>query len=299
MTGSIFHLQRFSLFDGPGVRTVIFLKGCPLRCIWCHNPEGIASGPQIMYHAARCIGCGECSTVCKNGAHIFDRGMHGYDRSLCTGCGACAAVCCTQALSLAGRQMSVEEVMAEIMKDEPFYRESGGGVTLSGGEPLQQADFAIALLRECKKQGLNTCVETCGMVDADKLEEAARFTDLFYFDYKATGEEMHRKLCGATQVPILENLARLETLQTKVALRCPMVPGANICEEHICGIAGTARQYTCIYEVQLEPFHRLGIGKAEKLGMDGMYDTAPPDRGELERYCEEISHICGKRCIIS
>lgn len=299
MTGSIFHLQRFSLFDGPGVRTVVFLKGCPLRCVWCHNPEGFAPEPQILYHAARCIGCGDCGTVCRNGAHVFVQGVHGYDRSLCNGCGACAAVCCTQALSLVGKEMSVDEVMAQVRKDEPFYRESGGGVTLSGGEPLLQADFAIALLRACKERGLSTCVETCGMADAGKLVQAARFTDLFYYDYKATGEEMHRKLCGAPQAPILENLARLEALGPRVALRCPMVPGANLCREHILGIAGTARQYSCIYEVQLEPFHRLGLGKAEKLGICGMYDTAPPAREELEACCEEITRICGKRCVIS
>lgn len=299
MTGSIFHLQRFSLFDGPGVRTVVFLKGCPLQCVWCHNPEGFSAAPQIMYDAARCIGCGDCAGVCKNGAHAFTQGVHVYDRSLCTGCGTCAAVCCTQALSLVGRQLSVEEVMAEVMKDAPLYRESGGGVTLSGGEPLLQADFAIALLKECKKQGLTSCVETCGMVDTDKLMQAARFTDLFYFDYKATGEGMHRKLCGRPQTPVLENLARLETIQARVVLRCPMVPGANLCREHILGIAETARKYTCIHEVQLEPFHRLGLGKAEKLGIDGMYDTEPPARAEIEHYCEKITGICGKRCIIS
>ena len=299
MTGNIFHLQRFSLFDGPGIRTVVFLKGCPLRCVWCHNPEGIAAGPQIMYHAGRCIGCGDCGMVCKKGAHVFEQGAHRYDRSLCTGCGDCAAICCTQALSLAGRQVSVEEIMAEIMKDQPYYRESGGGVTLSGGEPLLQADFAIALLKEIKEQGLTGCVETCGMADADKLMMAARFTDLFYFDYKATGEEMHIKLCGAPQAPILDNLARLEDVHARVVLRCPMVPGANICKKHILGIAGTARQYACIYEVQLEPFHRLGIGKAEKLGIGGMYDTEPPARAELERYCCEIAHISGKSCVIS
>ncbi|MCI9141368.1 MAG: glycyl-radical enzyme activating protein [Lachnospiraceae bacterium] len=299
MTGSIFHMQRFSLFDGPGVRTVVFFKGCPLRCVWCHNPEGFSAAPQVMYHAARCIGCGDCAAVCKSGAHAFTQGAHMYDRRLCTGCGACASVCCTQALSFVGIQLSVEEVMAEIMKDEPFYRESGGGVTLSGGEPLLQADFAIALLKEIRRQNLTSCVETCGMVDPDKLLQAAQFTDLFYYDYKATGEEMHRRLCGGPQAPVLENLARLEAVRARVVLRCPMVPGANICEEHIRGIAGTAGKYTCICQVQLEPFHRLGLGKAEKLGIDGMYDTEPPERADMEHYCEEITRLCGKKCVIS
>lgn len=299
MLGNVFNIQRFSLFDGPGVRTVVFLKGCPLRCVWCHNPEGMNTVSQIMYNPKKCIGCGECVNVCRNGSQLIRDGLHVYDRRYCTGCGACAEVCCAQALSVAGRQMQIDEVMFEIMKDEPFYHESGGGVTVSGGEPLLQADFTISLLKEIKKKGISTCVETCGMVDSSKLTEAAEYTDIFYFDYKATGEEAHKRLCGSSQYPILKNLEKLDNIHAKVTLRCPIIPGANECKEHILGIGRTAFEYSCIGEIQLEPFHRLGIGKAEKLGISEAYDVMPPTRENMEAYCRLIEDFCGKRCIIS
>lgn len=254
---------------------------------------------QIMYDAKKCISCGACMEVCQSNAHTFLEGEHGYNRQFCTECGKCSAVCCTQALSVAGKQMCVDEVIAEILKDELFYHESGGGVTLSGGEPLFQADFSIELLRRVKKMGISSCVETCGLAEASKLLEAAEFTDLFYFDYKATGDELHKRLCGAAQSPILHNLARLDEIHAKVVLRCPIVPGANACEEHILGIARTALQYECICEVQLEPFHRLGLSKAEKLGLHKMYDAEPPARSIMELYCKRIEELSGKRCFIS
>lgn len=299
MFGNVFFIQRFSLFDGPGVRTVVFLKGCPLRCIWCHNPEGVEAASQIMYNASKCIGCGECVSTCIRGAHRLSDGLHIFDRSFCTGCGECAKVCCTQALSTAGNIMSTDEVMLEIMKDKQFYLESGGGVTLSGGEPLMQADFAISILKMSKENEISTCVETCGMVDSSKLLEAARYTDVFYFDYKATGEKMHRELCSCAQYPILGNLERLDKIHANVTLRCPIIPGANECGEHILGIAHTAKRFSCVREIQLEPYHRLGIGKARNLGIEDYFDAVPPDREKMEEYCRQISRLCKKKCIVS
>ncbi len=299
MSGMVFHIQRFSLFDGPGVRTVVFLKGCPLRCAWCHNPEGLSSHPQILYDSARCIGCGECRAACSRGQHVFRERLHGFDQEGCIGCGKCAEVCCSGALSLAGQSMSASEVIEAVMRDWPVYRESGGGMTLSGGEPLFQADFAIELLARAKGRGISTCVETSGMADSRKLLEAAAYTDLFYYDYKATGDEMHRKLCGAPQTLILENLKKLDSAGAEVALRCPIVPGANETPEHIWGIAGTARKHKCIGQVQLEPYHRLGISKAEKLGKGGAYDARPPSRQALEAYCRIVEENSGKQCFIA
>lgn len=299
MLGTVFNIQRFSLFDGSGIRTVVFLKGCPLRCIWCHNPEGISPRPQIMYDPKRCIACGECTGVCPKHQHFIRDGLHGFIREGCIGCGKCAKVCPTGAVSIAGQLMDTEAVMAEVMRDLSLYKESGGGLTLSGGEPLYQGEFAISLLKAAKEQGLYTCVETCGQAKSEIVEEAAKYTDDFYFDYKATGEAMHKKLCGVTQTVILSNLAKLDSLGGKVTLRCPIVPGKNELREHIIGIAETAGKYSCIKEVHLEPYHRLGVSKSEKLGQDAEYDGKAPARERLEAYCEEISRISGKKCRIS
>ena len=299
MKGIVFNIQRFSLFDGPGVRTVVFLKGCPLRCIWCHNPEGLERSAQILYDPIKCIACGECSAVCERHLHVFKGGLHGYMRDGCAGCGKCSEVCCTGALSTAGKQMSSDEVMGEVLRDLALYRESGGGITLSGGEPLMQPDFAIELLSAAKDAGISACVETSGFADPKKIEKAAKYTDLFLYDYKATGDEMHKKLCGVEQKRIIENLALLDRLGASVILRCPIVPGANDLPEHIAGIADTAKKYGCIKEVQLEPYHRLGVSKAEKLHKTEIYDTTPPARDYMEECCEEISRVSGKKCSVS
>jgi len=299
MLGTVFNIQRFSLFDGPGVRTVVFLKGCPLRCIWCHNPEGIERTPQIMYNPSRCIACGECVDACAKSLHYIRDGLHGYVREGCVGCGKCTKACPTESVLLAGKLMDVEAVMAEVMRDASLYKESGGGLTLSGGEPLYQGEFSIELLKTAKEQGISTCVETCGQAKKEVVEEAAKYTDDFYFDYKATGDAMHKKLCGTPQTLILENLALLDSLGARVTLRCPIVEGENEFPEHIVGIAKTAGKYSCIIEVQLEPYHRLGVSKSEKLGQTAAYDGKAPDRTRLESYCEEITNISGKKCSIS
>ena len=162
MQGIVFQIQRFSLYDGPGIRTVVFLKGCPLRCIWCHNPEGICTEPQIMYNPAQCIGCGTCAGVCPQGCHLMRSGGHLFARDQCISCGKCAEACFSRALSVVGKRMSADEVMEEVLRDLPFYRESGGGLTLSGGEPFMQPGFALALLKSAKEHGIFTCVETSG-----------------------------------------------------------------------------------------------------------------------------------------
>lgn len=299
MFGIVFNIQRFSLFDGPGVRTVVFLKGCPLRCIWCHNPEGLEAWPQILYNPERCIGCGECSKACQRELHFMQQGAHGYMRMGCGGCGNCADVCCTGALALAGKEMSTDEVMETVLRDLNVYRESGGGLTLSGGEPMAQADFSISLLRAAKDAGISTCIETSGYADPAKLAEAAKYVDLFLYDYKATGDEMHLRLCGVNQRKILDNLALLDSLNARVILRCPIIPGANDIPEHIGGIADTAAAYACITEVQLEPYHRLGVSKAEKLWQTEIFDTETPDKSYMEACCEEITRRSGKNCSVS
>ncbi len=299
MHGTIFNIQRFSTFDGPGIRTVVFLKGCPLRCLWCHNPEGLSQRPQIMYDGARCIACGGCIAVCEKNLHIIENGIHTFLREGCTACGKCAEVCCSQALSLAGKSMSVEEVLYEVKKDLPFYKESGGGLTISGGEPLFQPDFTLALLKKAKEDGIHTCIETSGFGDSEKLTEIAKYTDRFLFDYKATGDDRHRELCRVSQEIILKNLALINSLGIDTVLSCPIVPSQNGTNEHIEAIARVAKEHDCVLEVQLEPYHSLGTSKADRLGLDGYYNGCEPSKSELDDYCEKISALSGKKARVS
>jgi len=280
----VFNIQRFSLFDGPGVRTVVFLKGCPLCCRWCHNPEGLRAGVQIMYNADRCMGCGACAEACPNGCHRVENGVHVYDRCHCTQCGACVKECTSLALTMAGKNMTVGDVMEVVLRDKKTYLASGGGLTLSGGEPLAHGEFSLALLKEAKEQRLHTCVETSGFGDPDLLRQIAAHTDLFLFDYKITGDAEHKALCGVPQTPILNNLALLDSLGARVILRCPIIPEYNGTEAHLRGIADTAGRFSCVEEIQLEPYHRLGISKSLQLGENPGYDGSVPERELVEAF---------------
>ena len=299
MNGTVFNIQRFSLYDGFGVRTVVFLKGCPLRCLWCHNPEGLKREPQIMFNASRCIGCGDCAEVCKSSCHTLRDGVHFFDPSACGACGACAESCYADALTLTGKEMSAEEVMEEVMRDVKIYRETGGGLTLSGGEPLLQADFALELLRMAKEAGISTSLETSGFASSEVIGKVAEYTDLFLYDYKATGEDEHKRLCGVSNKRILENLSLLDDLGATVILRCPIIPGINDNSTHFDGIAATATAHACIKEVHLEPYHRLGIDKAAQLGAAVTFDAEPPRKTDMADYCRMIEALCGKKVSVS
>ena len=298
MTATIFNIQRFSLFDGPGVRTVVFFKGCPLQCPWCHNPEGRSPQMQILYNADRCIGCGACRENCPEGCHSLEQGIHVYDRTRCTACGRCATACYSRALTVAGRTVTVDEVLETVLLDTAVYEESGGGLTLSGGEPLMKADFSIALLKAAKSHGLHTCVEPSGFGSSDDLTEMAKYTDLFLFDYKITGDEEHLHWCGVPQSPILQTLARLGEIGAKVTLRCPLLP-MNRNSRHAEAIAQIVRSHPSITEVHLLPYHRLGISKAEQLGMRPDYDADIEDRAQIMAFLEMLLEKCNnKRPII-
>lgn len=298
MDGTVFHIQRFSLFDGPGVRTVVFLKGCPLRCIWCHNPEGQLPQPQLMVQPEKCIACENCVCACPNGCHRFENGVHHFDRSRCTGCGRCAERCFTGALSLVGKRMRAQDVMREVLRDRKMYEESGGGLTLSGGEPLAQPDFAIELLRLAKQENLSTCIETSGQAEPSVLQKAAAYTDLFLYDYK-TEKDDHKRLCGMEQDLILSNLSLLDRLRSRVVLRCPIIPYCNNDDAHIDGIGQLAKAHVCIEAVQLEPYHDLGVPKSEQLGISEPFLSHPPKKDALERACKRIYSICQKETSIS
>lgn len=299
MEGTIFNIQRFSLYDGPGVRTVVFLKGCPLRCIWCHNPESYLARPQVMYNQDRCIGCGECVAACPQNCHSLTEGLHGLDRTNCIDCCACAENCCTLALTRVGQRETSDQVLETVLQDKKNYDATGGGLTLSGGEPLAQAAFSAELLKKAKENGIHTCLETSGFGSWENLQKLAEYTDLVLFDYKATGDETHKKLCGVPQTPILKNLARLNEMGKQVILRCPLIPELNGDETHLRGIAETANRHACILEVQLEPYHRLGIGKSQQLGQKPSFEAQPPEKEWTEDFANRLRAICNKEVVIN
>lgn len=266
MDGIVFDIQRFALHDGPGIRTTVFLKGCPLRCVWCHNPESQAFEPQISFNAERCTDSFRCMAACASPAHKIRDGHHVYDHRFATDCGPCIDACPTGALSWIGRSMSVDEIMAEVVRDRAYYDRTGGGMTLSGGEPLAQPIFAIALLQAAKAAGIHTCVDTSGQAASRHFRRAAEVTDVFLFDFKVADPSLHLELTGATNELILENLALLDELDARVILRCPLIPGLNDSADHLRAITSLSRRYRCIHQVEILPFHAYGREKAERIG---------------------------------
>lgn len=267
MQGLIFDIQKFSIHDGPGIRTTVFLKGCPLSCFWCHNPESRSPSPQISFIADQCIGCGQCFDVCPVGAHVMTDGRHQLRRDTCQVCGRCVDKCYTRAVELVGRQMSVDQVLDEVVKDIPFYKTSGGGMTLSGGEPTLQIDFIEALLHQAKAAGLHCCIETSGHCDYTRLERILPDVDLWLFDWKESDPVRHREYCGVDNTRILANLRRLHADGAMIRLRCPIIPTFNDRADHFQTIARITRELPHLEGVELMPYHRLGQGKSARLGL--------------------------------
>ena len=289
-SGVSFNIQKFSVNDGPGIRTTVFLKGCPLRCLWCHNPESNRVQKEILFTPAKCVGCGRCVVNCPQGGHKIDETGHAYDRTDCTGCGACAKECYPGALELAGKDQTVEEVLKEVMKDEIFYKNSGGGMTVSGGEPLAQPAFTTALLKAAKEKGLHTAMETCGFASAEVIRRVAEYTDLFLYDYKETDPALHKEYTGVDNIKILENLQLLADLGANIILRCPIIPGYNDRPDHFRGIAETANKIGA-KEIHVEPYHPLGKGKSEALGREyALGDLSFPPEEEVKGWMETIQN---------
>lgn len=289
-TGVIFDIKGFAIHDGPGIRTTVFLKGCPLRCAWCHNPESQSAKPVLAQFKNNCIGCGKCLTRCPHGALSRGDDSIVIDRARCVGCGTCTQTCYAEALVLRGQTMTVEEVLAEVMKDKPFYDNSGGGMTLSGGEPLFQPEFAIALLKAAKAEGLHTCLDTCGYVPWEALAEARRYVDLVLYDLKSTDPRRHRQHTGRNNQRILENLRALTSDGVAVKLRMPLVPGFNDRREDIEAAAMFIEGLTTPPPLEILPYHKLGEGKYEALGIDGGFQAEPPPRADVEALAEIARH---------
>lgn len=265
--GRVFDVQRFSVHDGPGIRTTVFLQGCPLRCAWCHNPEGVDARGHLSFRAERCVACGFCLDACTRNAHTMSNGDHDLDRQRCVVCGACASECWARALEIVGRDIDVEGVMSEVRRDAPFYLASDGGVTLSGGEPLAQPEFAAALLRTARTEGIRTCVETCGYAEFTVLERILPDVDLFLFDIKDTDDHRHRRYTGVSNRRILANLRDLHDRGAPIRLRLPLVPGFNDREDHLSGILDLCRALPRLLGVEILPYHPLGNDKYEPLGL--------------------------------
>ena len=289
MEGNVFDIQRFCVHDGPGIRTTVFLKGCPLRCVWCHNPESQRPTVELAYYAHKCIGCGACVKACKTGTHSFDTsGAHLLNRELCVSCGACASVCPTSALELIGRKATVDEVIDEVLRDRTFYQNSGGGMTVSGGEPLAQPKFLTELLKMAKSEGIHTCIETSGYASPDVVREVAQYVDLFLFDIKETDDARHKELTGVPFTPIKENLLLLDSLGKKTVLHCPIVPEKNLRDEHLVEIGQLAASLKGLCDVEVMAYHTLGAAKYDALSKENGMGDAPAMSDEEKQRCLKI-----------
>ena len=295
MIGNILNIQRFCTHDGPGIRTTVFLKGCPLHCLWCHNPESQSGNRELLYSPDKCVGCLQCVAVCKQHCHTA-RGehAHAYDRRACVGCGQCVSLLCS-ALELAGEPVDVETIIREVLRDKPFYDNSGGGLTLSGGEPLYQFEFSLALLQSAKENQLHVCMETCGLTTSENLKKIAPLVDIFLFDYKETDPVRHKAYTGVDNAQILENLRLLNTLGSRTVLRCPIVPTLNDRPDHFRGIGTLAEDLACITEVVVEPYHAYGASKYARLNREySLPEIGAPDGETVAYWITEIQKHTGK-----
>ena len=289
MSGLVFDIQRFSLHDGPGIRTTVFFKGCPLRCIWCHNPESMRMAPQLGYKKEKCTGCMACVHVCPNAAHREESGEHILDFSRCRFSGRCVEPCVSGALRQIGKEMTVEEIMAEVIKDRLYYDNSGGGITLSGGEPMLQFAFALELLKESRNMGIHTCIETSGYADTEKFCRILPLVDLFLFDYKATGDERHKALTGVGQELIIKNLDILGGNDSGIILRCPLIPGINDQIEHLQAISMLSRKYKSIRGVEILPYHDYAKGKWAEVGKENFLEGIPSaSRQDIAQWTDKL-----------
>ena len=289
-TADIFEIKRFAVHDGDGIRTTIFFKGCPLKCKWCHNPEGLITNSQLAFIKHKCVNCGECTKVCETSAHILKNGEHFFERNSCITCGKCVDVCPQNALKIYGKKMTVDNVIKIVLEDKLFYETSGGGVTLSGGECLLQSDFCAELLRQLKGLNINTAVDTCGYISHNRLDKVVPFTDVFLYDIKAFDSDLHLKLTGVKNDLILDNLIYLDSIGKKIEIRIPFVPTCN--DNEIEDIAKFLSKLKNIVKIKILPYHNFASSKYSSLDM---LDTLPnkiPTNNDIENAKNIIKKYC-------
>ncbi len=281
--GFIFDIKKFAVHDGPGIRTTVFFKGCPLSCPWCHNPEGQSFSPEIMLVESRCTGCRECIPRCPEHAVSLANGSVRLDREKCTGCWECTAVCPTEALTVVGWKTTVKEIMAEVVRDILFYDESGGGVTLSGGEPLGQPEFLVELLQALRGQGIRTTLDTSGYALWDVVDEIRPLVGLFLYDLKLINDSAHRHYTDVSNGPILENLEKLSKHGSRIVVRVPVVPGISDTKDNMEGIARFVSSLPEKHPIDLLLYHRAGIDKYARLGKEyHLAETNSSTNDEIE-----------------
>lgn len=290
MTGLIFDLKKFSLHDGPGIRTTVFFKGCPLQCWWCHNPEGIRPEQELLLRPNCCIRCGACVEACPQGALSAGGEAPRAGEGFCTQCGACVEACYAGARELVGRWMAASEVLAEIECDAVFYDESGGGVTVSGGEPLLQPDFLRALLRGCRDRGMHTALDTCGYAPWEVLDGIREWVDLFLYDLKLLDDARHRQYTGVSNALILENLRALAERGQRIWLRVPVIPGINDGDRDVRRLGAFAAGLPHLERVDLLPYHPLARQKYSRLGFAyALPDVRAPSAERLEQIRDALA----------
>lgn len=279
-TAVIFDLMRFSTRDGPGIRTTVFFKGCPLACLWCHNPESQRPRPELMLRPNLCIGCKECIVACEAGCISDQNGVIITDLVSCTLCEACVEVCVAEAREIVGRKMSVDEVMAQMRKDLAFYEQSGGGVTFSGGEPLQQNDFLLAALQACKIEEIHTAIDTCGYAPWEVLEAVLPYVDLFLYDLKAIDDAVHLRTTGVSNTLILSNLVELSRRNANIRVRVPIIPGINDSLQANEMLGEFLVSLSHPVEVELLLYHSSGIEKYRRLNRPYILEETQPPSSE-------------------
>lgn len=284
MNGIIFNIQKFCVYDGDGIRTCVFLKGCPLRCIWCHNPESYEKSPTLSFSKNKCTLCGRCLAVCS--ARKIENGNIDIDREECTKCGKCTEKCLCDANEIIGKEMSSTDVIAEVLKDKMFYDSSGGGITVTGGEPSYQPDFTLELLSLAKDEGISLAVETCGIGSRDFYEKAADLGVTFLYDIKCIDPVRHRELTGSDNARIISNLRYLMSRGADIIIRLPMIPDCNDSDEDIALLASFLNENKGHYRyAEIMPYHALGIGKSEKTGAVSAYAHESASDDEILRWC--------------
>ena len=280
MKGIITDIKRFAVHDGDGIRTTVFLKGCPLKCVWCHNPEGLSYKPVLAFYGEKCTLCGECVRACPSGVHLIGDGVHTLERDRCVTCGVCADACFNEALKVYGKETDATDLAKILLEDKDFYETSGGGITLSGGECLMQPEFCAEILRIMKENGVHTAVDTCGYVPRRSIELVLPYTDIFLYDLKAIDSETHKKCTGKPNELILENLRYIDSCGKSIEIRYPYVPDFNDGEAE--AIAKTVKALKNVTKVRVLPYHSYAGSKYDALSLENTLPERKPTDGEIK-----------------